>query len=125
MAVLVGVDELLRGLAELERQAGRMRDANQESAAEILSSARPRVHSVTGALARSGVVRVNADTGSVEFGGGTIRWAVPVHEGSFDRPQGGFVAPNPYLEDARDAKEETVGQIYDDHLEMLIDQIGL
>lgn len=123
MAEITGLTELLRGLDELQRAAENLDSARRESANLILRAARPRINSVSGRLVRSGRVRVGTGEATAEFGGGSIRWAGPNHEGDSDRPQGGFVVPNPFLEDAADVMDERIGQVHDEHLGREIDRI--
>lgn len=125
MAEIVGLDELLASLEQLEREAEDPREANLEAAELLVRSARTRINSVSGRLAASGRAIEDDGDGVAEFGGGSIRWAAPVHGGSYDRPQGGFVAPNPYLDDAADAEDTQIGEIYDDHLERVLDRLNL
>lgn len=123
---LGGVGDLLNDLKRLEGDIVQRKEVHADAAEPVLDEARSNANrGPTGKLRSSGRVTPRAGGATVRFGRKTIPWAGPVHFGHFNREQGGFVRPNPFLYDAADDRIDEVIARYEASVARLIRQNGL
>lgn len=106
------------GVAELIKQVRALDDdlitkqVNKAAAEVVEDAARPKVPFRSGKLRSSLRSSGTKTAGVVRAGRASVPWAGPVHFGHFDRAQGGFVRPTPFLYDAADERGEQVRKAY-------------
>ncbi len=111
-AEVVGVDQLIAGLRQAERELAGGRHA-RDAGDEIRKAARRHVPVESGVLRASGRVVAQSDGALVRFGGPAIPWAGPADRGDLQRPQGGFIRGSRYMEKGADRAEPAVVDIYE------------
>lgn len=109
---LEGVDELIVGLNRMGTDLQTRREVHLDAARPIYDQARRDVPVRSGRLRRSGRLAATGRGGRVVFGRQSVPWAGPVHFGHFNRPQGGFIRPVPFLYDAADERADEVVDAY-------------
>lgn len=118
MAEVEGLAELIGFMRGLDVEVKELKSAHKAGATVILDEARPNAPAgPTGLLKKSGRVSGTKTAGVVRFGrGARTPWARPAHFGHANRPQGGFIRPNPFLYDAADDRQQ---QVYDTYAEFV------
>lgn len=111
-AEVVGVDQLIAGLRQAERDMEGGQHARK--AGEVIRKrARRRVQVASGTLRASGRVVAESGGALVKFGGPAIPWAGPAESGDLERPQGGYIRGTRYLERGAEQSEPEVVDIYE------------
>jgi hypothetical protein len=121
-AKLTGADKLLKALAAVEAEAT---DVNFHRAAAQLIVEAARPGSRSSRVRATGRVSATKGAGVVRFGSAATPWALPSHFGHFNRPQGGFMRPNPFLYDASDSRRRDVEDLFDARLDEALRSEGL
>ncbi len=119
-ATLDGLDGLLAALRRTEIELGELKAVNKDSAQIVLGTAKAEANRASGALIKSGRASGTKKAGVVRFGSAKVRHAGPAHFGDFDREQGGFIRPNPFLYDAIDRRADDVVRRYEQFVERTI-----
>lgn len=112
-ATLEGADQLIKAIRKTEIDAKDLKDVHRDSAKLIVDEARRGVVRRSGKLRGSVRAGATKTAGVVRAGGKRVPWAGPYHFGHFNRPQGGFIRPNPFLYDALDDRAEQVVRNYE------------
>lgn len=108
-AKVTGAEKLAKAL---QAAADDATDANTHRAAAEL------VVQAAGPLSRSSRVRASGrasatkTAGIARFGTAATPWAAPSHFGDLNRPQGGFMLPNPFLYEGADARADDVLELF-------------
>ena len=123
---LEGAARLDRALKQLEEDST---DRNTLKAAGELVLFTAKQKSRSQRVRRTGKVTVRRGQGIARFGSPQVPWTVPSHFGhgtaARPRPQGGWMAPNPFLFDARDEREEEVVDLFLTRTRKAIREVGL
>ena len=108
-----GVGDLVARFNRLERDITTRKDVHRDAAEPIFARARSDAPTESGRLRRSGRLRATGKEARVVFGSASVPWAGPAHFGHFNRPQGGFMRPNPFLFDAADTEGDEASARYE------------
>jgi len=84
------------------------KQVHKDAAEVVLDLADRTVPDRSGGLRRTGRAAGQQNSGTVRYGTKSKPYAGPVHFGHLNRPQGGYVLPNPWLFDAADQRREEV-----------------
>ena len=113
------IEQHIRRLKQLEDGAV-SREVNKGAADIVLRAANISVpRGPSGKLRRSGRASGTKSAGVVRYGTARVPYATNVHFGDLDRPQGGFILPNPWAYDAADSRRREVFKHYDDQVAKL------
>ena len=123
---MTGAKRLDRALAKLEEDAS---DANVAKAAAELVLDEAKLGTRSQRVRRTGRVSNRRGAGVARFGNPQVPWTVPSHFGHGSpgdpRPQGGWMAANPFLFRARDEREEEVIDLFLRRTRDAIRNVGL
>lgn len=107
-----GLDELLKAVRGLEDKVV-TKAVNKEAAEIVKETADILAPYRSGALQRSGRTSGTKAAGVVRYGKASVPYAGPAHFGHFNRVQGGFMRPQPWLYDAADLRGAEVVANYE------------
>lgn len=116
-----GLDELLKVVRSLDQKVV-TKAVNKEAADIVKETADQLVPVLSGKLKRTGRTSGTQASGVVRYGRAAVPWAGPAHFGDFNRSQGGFIRPTPWLYDAADQRGAEVVANYERFVDKIMAQ---
>lgn len=120
MAEVDGLDALVSTILAVEKDVKTAKSVFKSGAQIVERQAKSNARKRSGKLRRSGRSGATKKGGNVKFGSKRVPWALPYHFGHKNRPQGGFMRPDPFLYEAGDKRAEEVRQAFEDHVNKII-----
>ncbi len=108
----------LKRLREIEDSAV-TREVNKGAADIVLARAQQTAPRGRGKLRRTGRTSGTKTAGVMRYGTAAVPYARNHHFGDLDRPQGGFILPNPWAYEAADDRRRQVFDHYEQRVNKL------